>query len=151
MAVPQPQCAVCPYEWSERFCRHDHGKAPANCPSLRHQDLAAESLEAIRTGEVREFARQASIQEAEGYCDREKGYGAVRPAKPRIVEIIEFARKMSYQRVALVFCVGLRREASIVHQNLRRPGTRGDFHRLQGGEGPQGSPGLERRAEGGSG
>jgi hypothetical protein len=82
MAVPQPQCAVCPYEWSERFCRHDHGKAPANCPSIRHQDLAAESLEAIRTGEVREFARQASIQEAEGYCNRGKGYGAVRPAKP---------------------------------------------------------------------
>jgi uncharacterized metal-binding protein len=116
MAVSQPQCAVCPYEWSERFCRHDHGKAPANCPSIRHQDLAAESLDAIGSGEVREFARQASIQEAEGYCDREKGYGAVRPAKPRIVEIIEFARKMNYRRVALVFCVGLRREASIVHK-----------------------------------
>jgi uncharacterized metal-binding protein len=116
MAVPQPQCAVCPYEWSERFCRHDHGKAPANCPTARHQGLAAESLEAIGAGEIREFARQASIQEAEGYCDREKGYGAVRPAKPRIVEIIEFARKMKYQKVALVICVGLRREASIVHK-----------------------------------
>jgi uncharacterized metal-binding protein len=75
-----------------------------------------QSLDAIGSGEVREFARQASIQEAEGYCDREKGYGAVRPAKPRIIEIIEFARKMNYQRVALVFCVGLRREASIVHE-----------------------------------
>jgi len=75
-----------------------------------------DSLDAIRSGEVREFARQASIQEAEGYCNREKGYGAVRPAKPRIVEIIEFARKMNYQKIALVFCVGLRREASIVHE-----------------------------------
>lgn len=116
MEALQPQCAVCPYEWSERFCRRDHGKAPPNCPSVRHQDLVAESLEAIRAGEFREFARLASVQEAEGYWDREKGYGSVKPAKPRIVEVIEFARKMNYQRVALVFCVGLRREASIVHQ-----------------------------------
>jgi uncharacterized metal-binding protein len=75
-----------------------------------------QSLEAIHSPDVREFARQASIQEAEGYCNREKGYGSVRPAKPRIVEIIEFARKMKYRRVALVFCVGLRREAAIVHE-----------------------------------
>jgi hypothetical protein len=75
MAIRQPQCAVCPYEWSERFCRQDQGKSPANCPSILHQDLVTESLDAIGSGEVREFARQASIQEAEGYCDREKGYG----------------------------------------------------------------------------
>ena len=116
MAAPQPQCAVCPYDWSERFCRHDHGKAPGNCPSTRHQDLVSQSLEAIYTPDVREFARQASIQEAEGYCNRGKGYESVRPIKPRIVEIIEFAGKMKYQRVALVFCVGLRREAAIVHE-----------------------------------
>ncbi len=122
MAPPQPQCAICPYDWSDRFCRHDQGKAPPNCPSLRHQDLAAESTEAIRTGEIREFARQASIQEAEGYCHREKGYGAVRPAKPRIVEIIEFARRMNYRKVALVFCVGLRREAKVVHKIFETEG-----------------------------
>jgi uncharacterized metal-binding protein len=122
MAATQPQCAVCPYEWSERFCRHDQGKAPGNCPSTRHQDLVTQSLDAIRSGEDREFARQASIQEAEGYCNREKGYGSVRPAKPRLVEIIEFARKMNYRRVALVFCVGLRREASIVHEIFEAQG-----------------------------
>lgn len=116
MAAPQPQCAVCPYDWSERFCRHDQGKAPASCPSIHHRDLVAESIEAIGAGEGREFARQASIQEAEGYCNREKGYGAVRPAKPRIVEIVEFARKMTFRQVALVFCVGLRREAEMVHK-----------------------------------
>jgi len=116
MAATQPQCALCPYDWSERFCRRDHGKAPKNCPSVCHQDLVAESLQTLQSPEILEFARQTSIQEAEGYCGREKGYQSVRPAKPRIVEIIEFARKMNYQRVALVFCVGLRREASIVHE-----------------------------------
>lgn len=94
MSAPQPQCAACPYDWSERFCAHNHGKAPGNCPSTRHLDLASESLEAVNSPDVHEFARQASIQEAEGYCDREKGYDRVRPVKPRIVETIEFARKM---------------------------------------------------------
>jgi uncharacterized metal-binding protein len=116
MAAAQPQCAVCPYEWSERFCGCDHGKAPKNCPSVCHQDLVAESLQAFHSPEICEFARQTSIQEAEGYGSREKGYKSVRPIKPRIVEIIEFARKMNYQRVALVFCIGLRREASVVHE-----------------------------------
>ncbi len=122
MTEPQPQCAVCPYDWSERFCRHDNGKAPGNCPSIRHQDLVTQSLEAIQSQDVREFARQASIQEAEGYCNRGKGYGAVRPIKPRIVEIIEFAKKMEYHRIALVFCVGLRREAAIVHEIFEAQG-----------------------------
>ncbi len=92
------------------------GKLPEIVRSTRHQDLVSQSLEAIHSPDVREFARQASIQEAEGYCNREKGYESVRPVKPRIVEIIEFALKMKYQKVALVFCVGLRREAAIVHE-----------------------------------
>jgi hypothetical protein len=40
MAAHQPQCAVCPYEWSERSCRHDHGKAPVNCPSIKEMQRA---------------------------------------------------------------------------------------------------------------
>lgn len=116
MSAPQPQCAVCPYDWSERFCRHDRGKAPANCPTIHHKELVDRSVEMVQSAEVHEFARQASIQEAEGYCNRGQGYESVRPAKPRIVEIIEFAGRTSYKRVALVFCVGLRREAAIVHE-----------------------------------
>jgi uncharacterized metal-binding protein len=36
--------------------------------------------------------------------------------KPRIQEIGEFARKMGYRRLGLVFCVGLSKEAMIVNQ-----------------------------------
>jgi len=68
----------------------------------------------VQSEGVVEFARQASIQEAEGYGDKEKGYGSVRPIKPRILEVVEFAEKMNYRRVALIFCVGLRKEASTV-------------------------------------
>jgi len=62
-----------------------------------------------------EFARQASIQEGEAYGDRDKGYAAIRPAKPRIQETVEFARRMQFRRICLVFCVGMRQEAEIIH------------------------------------
>jgi uncharacterized metal-binding protein len=112
----KPQCALCPYDWSERLCRNEHGKAPKDCPTARHQDLAEESVKEAQSESVCEFARQASIQESEGYTDKGKGYGSVRPIKPRILEVMEFAKRMSYTRVALIFCVGLRKEASVVHK-----------------------------------
>ncbi len=118
----QPQCALCPHDWSERLCRGQHGKAPESCPTARHQDFVQQSIEEVQSGSVCEFARQASIQEAQGYDGREKGYGSVRPIKPRILEVVEFAKKMNYRRVALAFCIGLRREASIVHEIFEQHG-----------------------------
>lgn len=122
MESKTPQCAVCPYDWSERFCRHEKGKAPQNCPTARHQDLVAQSVAESQSGETCEFARQASIQEASGYGHKERGYAAVRPMKPRILEIIEFAKRMNYGRVGLVFCIGLRREARVVHEIFENHG-----------------------------
>lgn len=122
MEDKQAQCAVCPYEWQERFCRKEHGKAPDNCPSLRHRDLVNQATGEFQSADIFEFARQASIQEAEGYGDRHLGYDSVRPIKPRILEIIEFAKRMKYRRLALVFCVGLRREAKTVHEIFEQHG-----------------------------
>lgn len=116
------QCAVCPYEWQDRYCRREHGKAPHNCPSLHFRDLIARATEEVCSLDTFEFARQASIQEAEGYGDRHLGYDFVRPIKPRILEIIEFAGKMRYRRLALVFCVGLRQEAKTVHEIFEKHG-----------------------------
>jgi len=90
MTLKLSDCARCPFTIAERLCRNPNGKAPAFCP------------------------RQASIQEAEGYADRELGYARVRPTKTRIEEIAEFADKMNFQRLGLAFCVGLRREAKVV-------------------------------------
>ncbi|NLI33688.1 MAG: DUF1847 domain-containing protein [Deltaproteobacteria bacterium] len=122
MIIVEPHCASCPYEWSERYCRHDKGKAPEDCPSVHHRDLVKEAAEAMKSPEVFEFARQASIQEAEGYGFKERGYGQVRPVKPRIVEVIEFARRMHFERIALVFCVGLRGEAATVQEIFQKQG-----------------------------
>jgi uncharacterized metal-binding protein len=122
MKTTKPQCALCPFDWSERLCRTDNGKAPKNCPTALHGDLVTQSIEKVQSDAVCEFARAASIQEAEGYTDKEKGYGSVRPIKPRILEIIEFAKKMNYQKVALIFCIGLRKEAHVAHKIFENHG-----------------------------
>ena len=121
-ATPLPQCAVCPFDWSERWCRSAKGKAPADCPSLRLRDLAETSVACMAAEPCAAFAKQASLQEASCYGGREAGYGTVVPLKPRIVEIVEFARRMNYQRLGLAFCIGLRAEAAVVNEILTTNG-----------------------------
>ena len=64
--------------------------------------------------DILEFAKQASIQEGEGYGDKELGYEHIKPIKPRILEVVEFSQKMNFKRLGLAFCVGLRKEAGVV-------------------------------------
>ena len=109
-----PNCAFCPYPWSDRLCRHEKGRSPENCPTKIGRDLAQKAHALLKNSKWQEFARQSSIQEGEGYGNKERGYRFVRPIKPRIQEIHEFAYKMGYKKLGLVFCVGLRKEAKVV-------------------------------------
>lgn len=110
-------CAKCPYKTSDRLCRSKAGKAPESCPTQNLPELTAQSLaEYKQTPGIHEFARQASIQEAEGYINRDLGFERVRASKTRIEEISEFAEKMNYQRLGLAFCIGLRNEARVVEK-----------------------------------
>jgi uncharacterized metal-binding protein len=116
VSAPLPTCAVCSVEVPDRFCRREKGKAPGNCPSTRSPEIVREALAILEDPEVMEMARQASIQEGEAYGDRDKGYAHIRPIKPRIQETIEFAQKMKFERICLVFCIGMRKEADIIHR-----------------------------------
>jgi uncharacterized metal-binding protein len=107
-------CARCPFETTDRICQKEDGKAPPFCPTANKAEAIEKALEELKKPDVLEFARQASIQEGEGYADRELGYARVRPLKPRIAEIIEFAGRMKYKKIGLVFCIGLRKEAKVV-------------------------------------
>lgn len=112
-----PNCAKCPYKPADRFCRAEDGKSPAFCPTRNMPDLVAHSLkEYDGTPGIGGFARQAAIQEADGYMHRDLGYDHVRAAKTRIEEIMEFAEKMAYKRLGLAFCIGLRKEAQTVEK-----------------------------------
>ncbi|MFH1911014.1 MAG: DUF1847 domain-containing protein [Pseudomonadota bacterium] len=117
-----PGCARCPFEQSGRICQDEDGKAPPFCPTVNEAQVIEKALEELKKPEILEFARQASIQEGEGYADRELGYARARPLKPRIVEIIEFAGKMKYKKIGLVFCIGLWREAKVVESLLAANG-----------------------------
>jgi uncharacterized metal-binding protein len=107
-------CARCPFEPPVRICQNEEGKAPPFCPTVNRTGVIEEAQAELEKPEILEFARQASVQEGEGYADRELGFDRARPAKPRIVEVIEFAGKMRYRKIGLAFCIGLRKEALVV-------------------------------------
>ena len=115
-------CALCPYEAAERVCQRASGKGPENCPTQHQAHLKREALSTLQDPWTFEFARQASLQESAGYTNRDQGYARIRPIKPRIVETVEFAQRMGYSRLGLVFCMGLRQEAAVVHQILETNG-----------------------------
>ena len=115
-------CARCPVQTRDRLCQTEDGKSPSFCPTNNYQAAVDDALEELKKPEILEFARQASIQEAEGYANKEPGFEHVKPIKPRIQETVEFAHRMKYRRLGLVFCLGLRPEAKIVEQLLASAG-----------------------------
>jgi len=145
--LDHPTCARCPYDWSQRFCRAASGKAPANCPSLRSRALCAEAVSATVSPDNLEFARQASMQECACYGGREAGYDAVRPIKPRIVETVEFARRMGYRRLGLAFCIGLRKEGAVVHEIFETNGFETVSVSCKAGAAPKSVMGLGREQQ----
>jgi len=119
-----PQCARCTINISERICRTEGGKHPAHCPTAHNRKFNTEVLKKYRQEESFEFARQASLQEKDGYANREGGYALVRPAKPRLEEISDFISRMDYQNIGLAFCMGLRKEAKIVEKYFSSKGLK---------------------------
>lgn len=116
MELSAPNCARCPFKPDERICRTPDGKYPDNCPTVRKEPLVEKARAEYRRTANAEFARQASLQERDGYSHRELGYARVRPAKPRIEETLEFIGKMGYRKIGLAFCLGLRNEAAVVER-----------------------------------
>ena len=101
----KPECAKC----TKVVCYSEHFlDGPPNCPTRTRTELIQEALEEYDTPEVREFARQASIQEFECYMHLPEG---LTTRVPRVEEVIQFARKMGYRKLGVASCVGLRDEA----------------------------------------
>lgn len=115
-------CANCPVSKSERLCRSPKGKAPRGCPTASERKILEKAQKRYDDPDVREFARQASVQEGQCYAGRDQKPFVLRPTKTRIEEICEFADKMGYRRLGLAFCVGLAGEAKIVASLLTARG-----------------------------
>lgn len=115
-------CAKCEVPAKDRICVNPEGKGGKGCPTLGKKKLGQKALLEYKKDELKEFARQASIQEAECYAGRETMPYVMHPVKPRMLEIMEFARKMNYRRLGLIFCTGLAKEAGVVAQILEGQG-----------------------------
>ena len=99
------ECAAC----NRAVCYSEHFlEGPANCPIKTKAGVIKGALREYDNPEVREFARQASIQEFECYMHLPEG---LTTRIPRVEEIVQFARKMGYKKLGVAFCVGLRDEA----------------------------------------
>ncbi len=116
-----PSCARCPYNAEERLCSTQSGKGLPSCPTADTELLEKADIE-FENQDIREFARQASIQEGEGYRNRSPQNTCPEPCKPRLLEIVEFAKKMSFRKLGLAFCTGLSREAETVEGFLSAKG-----------------------------
>jgi uncharacterized metal-binding protein len=115
-------CAGCNLPAKERICVRQKGKGSKGCPTAGGRKLISQAKKHYANSAVNEFARQASIQEGQCYAGRGKKPYIMHPTKPRIQETCEFARKMGYKRLGLVFCAGLIKEAAIVGDLLKNQG-----------------------------
>ncbi len=115
-------CAHCRIGKEERVCLVEGGKGPKFCPTLNRMDAVKEAMKEYAKQDVGEFARQASIQEGECYAERHKKPYTRFPVKPRVQEICEFAHKMGFKKLGLVFCVGLVNEAAVLNKILVNQG-----------------------------
>jgi uncharacterized metal-binding protein len=115
-------CASCGIPIRDRACIVTKGKGSKGCPTAGKKKLVTAARLHYENQVTGEFARQASIQEGECYAGRDKKPYIMNPTKPRIQEICEFARKMGYSRLGLVFCAGLTKEALIVSQIFKNQG-----------------------------
>jgi uncharacterized metal-binding protein len=89
---------------------------------LAKKEIIERALDEYDKPEMKEFARQASIQEGECYANRDRKPYMMHPTKPRIEETMEFARKMGYQKLGVAFCGGVTNEAGMLTEILEKHG-----------------------------
>jgi uncharacterized metal-binding protein len=140
---PTPACASCGLPVARRICFSAEGLGSRGCPTLAQKGILEESNREYEQPEVREFARQASIQEAECYANRHERPYVMQPTKTRIVEIMEFAGRLGYRRLGLAFCLGLIKESAVVEEILTGRGFEVISAVCKAGKTPKGKIGIK--------
>jgi uncharacterized metal-binding protein len=89
-----PSCAYCPPKL--RACRKGELErgSPGFCPSNVNPDAQARARAQYDDPEIRRFAHTAAAMEAEGYCKWS-----------RLEEIIQFAKRMGYEKLGIANCI----------------------------------------------
>ncbi len=92
---------------------------PDYCPMKTSEELIRSSIVKYESDDVRRMYINSTITEKEAY---EQVRGIRRPVRPRIREIVEFAKKLEVKKIGVAFCVGLQEEASRVTGILEEHG-----------------------------
>jgi uncharacterized metal-binding protein len=121
--IKKSNCAKCSTRVCEPIIMADEkppfDKAPDFCPMINMADVIQKAMTEYDKPEVKEFARLASLQEFECYERTPEG---LRTKNPRILELIEFAKKCGYKKLGLAFCGGLNDEARTLTEILENNG-----------------------------
>lgn len=86
----------------------DHDKMPANCP-MRNESTMNNAFDQYDDNK----AFYIASSEIEGI-----GYGKW----PRLREVVEFCKRMNYEKIGMAFCRGLRQEAKVINRILTENG-----------------------------
>jgi len=114
--------------------------APSFCPMKLMPQVIAKAISEYNRPNVREFARQASIQEFECYEHLPDGW---RTKNPRILELIEFAKKCGHRKLGIAFCGGLANEARMLTDVLENKGFEVVSVRCKSGAAPKERIGIK--------
>jgi uncharacterized metal-binding protein len=110
------ECGKC----TRAVCMSQHAdQADPSCPIKTQAKVIQQALTEYQKPDIREFARQASVQEFECYLNLPEGRT---PRHPRVEETVQFAKKMGYKKLGVAFCGGLRNEAQILVSILENRG-----------------------------
>jgi uncharacterized metal-binding protein len=102
-------CAVCHVQ----ACREepDTKTYPRLCPMTDETPALIQARAAYGGPYTRELAKAAARTEAAGYCK-----------ETRVEEVMSFARRLGIQRLGIASCIGLIREARLLHDILEANG-----------------------------
>lgn len=109
------QCAKCGLSNKDRICRNPEGIAPGFCVTKQEAEILEKVKAIYQKEEIFHFAAEAARQEVSSGV---RVNGGIIETKPRIVEIVEFCKRMEYHHLGLAFCGAVHKEAKIVSQIL---------------------------------
>lgn len=116
-----PKCAKCPRALcgSASMDELDPGALPEYCPMRTSKELVGRSME-LYQGRIAEIYLPATVTEGEAY---QSVRGTTMAVRPRVKELIEFAKLIGAKLIGIAFCAGLRDEARrltalLEHQGL---------------------------------
>ncbi|MFQ6110241.1 MAG: DUF1847 domain-containing protein [Candidatus Aminicenantales bacterium] len=111
MFKTDPKCAHCKPQYCSQGIK-DESLLPSFCPLKNFKNLIQEVEKKYKSKKINPFYLSSALTEKESYDEKAaREEGRIVPVRPRIREIVEFAKKIGVKKIGLAFCSGLSDEA----------------------------------------